>query len=300
MGPSSSSSDPPLVDSGPRHVCHTSRRWVRGLDASRMRLDAGPLDESQGERGVGAAVGRLAPGLLEQPGMKTLTRGLGLLFVLPFVACLPDPGDGRLDICLDDEAGGAAVDLELDGVVGAIDGATTQCAQSTRTITFEDGEGVTHTLGFSVFDADGADITPALDLAPGATISVLYRYRLVFGSTAGVVVSDGEGLVAALEQGGWGGALQAGDVPGLDVSVGSEIVAEERTACEPKQGRELIFAADETVTLTPVASTDLTVDGTPATALALAAYEYSDGGSCSVEDNTGFTTWAVYRPKATH
>lgn len=229
--------------------------------------------------------------------MKTLTRSLELLVALSLVACLPDPGDGRIDLCLDDQGGGNDVDLEVEGTLGSVDGSTTQCAQSTRTLTFDDGEGVTHTLGITVLDDDGADITPALDLEPGATISVLYRYRMVWGSTAGVVVTDAEGLVAAFEQGGWGGALQAGDVPGLEVTVGSEIVAEQRTACEPRQGRELVFGADETVTLTPVTSRALTVDGVGATALALAAYEYGDGGTCNVEDNTGFTTWAVYRPK---
>lgn len=201
---------------------------------------------------------------------------------------------GAVTVCLDGgrPSGDDDVDLAISGTVTAVGAATADCGPS---VTVEDAAGAATTVALRVTDAAAADITPPIDVAIGDAVELVYRWRLVWGDVAGFVLSDDGGLVVAAEEGGWGGALEAGDVPGLTVRRGDAPVASEASSCQPREAFELVFEADDTVTLVAVDSAPVTIAGVAATALAVAVWDYGESEGCQISDGTGYTSWVVHR-----
>ena len=198
---------------------------------------------------------------------------------------------GAIAVCLDGgRPSGEDTDIQLQGTITEIDAHAGDC---TRAFTVEDADGVQSTIGLLVLDADNLDITPDLNVEVGAEVSLIYRYRMVWGDVAGFSVSDSTGLVAAAEEGAWGGALEADDLGGLSVSVG-ELIGSEETSCEPVEGHSLVFSGDEDMELDPIDSDTVVVAGRTLTAHAIAAYEWGAGNGCDISDNTGRTAFVVH------
>lgn len=201
--------------------------------------------------------------------------------------------EGSAVVCLDDERamGGDDVDIELSGtVVNQHAG-----ADCTLNLEVEADDGTRYSVGWSLADAEAQDLTPDFDVADGERVSLLYRYRMVWGDAAGFVLRDAEGdVVAAADEGAWGSALEEGDVPGLAVSPG-EVVATEATECEPLEGHTLLFEGDDTVEIEPVGSDAITVGGAEFTAYALRATSWGEGTGCDVSDTTDTYAWALSR-----
>lgn len=216
------------------------------------------------------------------------------LFLL-LTGCPPaDVDRGQVLVCLDGGRPAEMEDLDLtvEGTVTAVGAGTGGCAVD---VTIEDAAGSATTIGLAVSDHANADVTPALDVAVGDAVSLLYRYRFVWGDTAGFVLSDADGLVVAAEEGYWGGALRDGDVSGLTVTRGEEVLSSEPTDCLPVEGFDLTFAGDDTATLIPVDSTTVSVGGVEVTALAVAAWDHGEPTGCDMSDATGVTAWVVSR-----
>jgi len=216
---------------------------------------------------------------------------------------LPELAFGGVNICL----GGPEVvrgadesfDITVEGVVEdtwASDFNLTGCeAAPTRGIEIIDDNGDTWHLGVALTDEDGQRLdTPNLAFT-GRDVTLTYRYRKPWGDVSGYVLSDRDGLVAAADEGSWGGALRQDDVPGVSIRVGEEIIAQEETGCSTLVGYDLIFEADTAVTLSPVASATLKVDGRNHRAHALDAHEDLSGESCANQEMPGVFGWAITR-----
>lgn len=218
-----------------------------------------------------------------------------MLFAL-LSACLTDEtvDRGTVDICLTDSEGEVIdEELYLRGIVGPPD-STSDC-QGTRSFSIVDKHKGTFTWGFGVRDADGSDITPALEVDEGDEVELFYRNRLVFGDVAGFVLGDWEGaLLAAADEGTWGGAFDPGDVNGVSIERGDEVIAREPTDCQPIEGYEIEFSADEDEVLTPVDSEQIAIEGRSFTAMAVAAWDYGEDDDCQITDATGVTAWVIY------
>ena len=201
------------------------------------------------------------------------------------IVCAPEnlPDDARFN---------GDVIFDEDGVVTAIDPGTTDCE---RSLIVEDSEGASWTFGFTVVDDSDQDATASLDLEVGSSVLVGYRDRMVWGNVSGLVISDADGLVAAVEQGYWGGALQEVTLDGLSVRRGEEVQATEVTDCEVRESFEIIFEADDTVALTPFATAPLQLGGVELTAVSVSSLVKGSGARCSISDTTDTLTWAVVR-----
>jgi hypothetical protein len=160
-----------------------------------------------------------------------------------------------------------------------------------RVLTLEDAEGGTWRFAYGIDDPADADATPAMRVAAGDPVTVRYRAVLDFGSANGFVVTDDAGLVAAVEAGTWGNALQDGDVPGLTVAVGGAY-GEVDTDCGRRVHDALVFAGDARVRLEPYAEGSVTVGGATVTAYAVAATRFED---VQCTDLAGTVSWAVFR-----
>ncbi len=221
-----------------------------------------------------------------------------IALTLALVAGCPTPNDasmGSASVCYDPAPGGGDLDVELDATVTAVDDASSACGDQS---TLLDDGGNEIAVGLTLLDEAGADITPAFDVEPDDLVSLLYRYRLVWGSAAGLVLSDDDGTLLAADEGGWGGALEPGDVPGLEVQRGDEPIATRPTDCQPLELFDIAFRADEEVRVSSGASADIALDGVPFTALAVAAVDLGESTNCTVSDATGVTSGAVARTPA--
>jgi hypothetical protein len=216
---------------------------------------------------------------------------LGL--VLALAACPAPVNKGSLEICTHGiENSGDDTSLDVSGSVSNVNDGTTDCAAE---VTLESDTNEAWTFGITVTSENDEDITPELDLEIGDAVDLSYRYRMVWGSVAGMVISDADGLVLAADQGSWGEALSDEDTPGFTVSRSADPVAVEQTACEPMEGYAIIFEGDDTQTITPVDSAALMVDGTALTAMAIRATEYGESATCATSDTTGFLSWVLVR-----
>ncbi len=218
---------------------------------------------------------------------------LSISFAALVTGCAAPIAEGQIAICSSalpeiEESG-----VVLSGVVAALNDGTVDCTQSI-TITGQAEDDAVVTVGYTLLDADGVDITPALDLAVDDSISGVYRNTLVWGTVEALVLEDSAGLVLAADQGTWGGGLEEGDV-GFSVSLGEEVIASEESECQTKDGYAVVFEADESVSVEPVGSAAIEVDGQALTAHALAAFQRGPGKRCEVSDQTDYLSWAVVR-----
>jgi hypothetical protein len=188
--------------------------------------------------------------------------------------------------------------FEIEGTVvsdeaGAMPETTMECYWTVeRVLTIEAGDGVTWSVGYGVEDPEGALVTPALDVAPGDAVSLTYRSVQSFGSANGFVLEDEAGLVAALESGTWGPALEPGDVPGLNVSSG-EMIGTQDSECGTEGHFAWAFEGDEPVEVDPFGEDTVTIGGQAYTAMAVANLQWQGDVQCT--DLAGDEIWAVFR-----
>ncbi|MFH1469626.1 MAG: hypothetical protein ABIO70_34895 [Pseudomonadota bacterium] len=239
--------------------------------------------------------------------MHRLAPLLTLISLSSLAACAADWQDapeGFASACLSGdipedlyEQGGAS--FTIDGTVIA-EGEDTlppedlmECyGQRDRVLTLEDGDAGTWHVAFGITDPDDAMATPAMDVVVGQEVHLLYRTVASFGTAQGFVLTDDDGLVAALESGTWGPALQDGDVPGLSVSDG-EMMGTLESECGTEGHFAWSFAGDETVEVQPYGSGTVPIDGIDHLALAVANMQWQGDVLCT--DLAGDQMWAVFR-----
>ena len=90
-----------------------------------------------------------------------------------FVAgCGAPIAEGQIAICSTEQPQIEEAGVVFSGVVAALNDGSVDCSESV-TITGEDDSVIT--VGYTLLDADGVDITPELDLAVNDSVSGLYR-----------------------------------------------------------------------------------------------------------------------------
>jgi hypothetical protein len=235
--------------------------------------------------------------------MRTLPL---LLPLLAAVACDPSMLEvGHATACLAGdlpenlfEYDGDNLLFEIEGSVisdeaGAMPETAMECYWTIdRVLTIEDTEGVLWSVGYGVEDPDGNADTPALDVEEGEAVSLVYRSVQSFGAANGFVLEDDDGLVAALESGTWGPALEDGDVPGLAVTSG-DMIGTQDSECGTEGHFAWSFAGDDTVEVDPYGQDTVTIAGAPYTAMAVANLQWQGDVQCT--DLAGDEVWAVFR-----
>jgi hypothetical protein len=174
----------------------------------------------------------------------------------------------------------------------ASDDATMSCGgTATTAVDVVDFSGATWTLGFGIRDAKGKDAQPELDLAIGDSVDLLFRQEVDGGIARGFVLYDGNGLVAAMDDGTDGGALAAGDVENLKVNRGAE-VGSTKDDCGKMEGTVISFQADTRTNIAPFDTTTVELNGTRMDAFAIDSYYWS---KVKCDDASDRLTWALFR-----
>jgi hypothetical protein len=238
--------------------------------------------------------------------MRTPPLLLTLPLLLPLAACEEtEPTRGTTTACLAGdlpenlyEYDGENMLFEVEGTVlsdeaGEMPETDAECYWTQhRVLQIEDAEGVVWSVGYGIEEPNGDDVTPALDLAAGDSVSLSYRMVQSFGSAHGFVIEDADGLVAALESGTWGPALEDGDVPGLTVQDG-DLLDTLEVECGTEGHFQWTFEGDTTTTVAPYGLGAMDIDGVDYTAMAVANMQWQGDVQCT--DLAGDQMWAVFR-----
>ena len=214
----------------------------------------------------------------------------------------PDFESGDAAVCLgSDEATPipvtAKANWEVTGMVTGIrdfdasDNATMSCDTPTSTaVDIIDMTGTTWTLGYGILDSKGEQALPELDLELDETVNLIVR-QSDDGLSRGFVIHDGQGVVAAMDEGTAGGALHDSDVDGLEVSRGATI-GSSKDDCGKMEGTQIAFKGEQKLTTSPFGSTMVEVDGAELQAFAIDSYFWAKSTCDEAADQL---TWAVFR-----
>jgi hypothetical protein len=163
----------------------------------------------------------------------------------------------------------------------------------TSSIQFKTVDGKDHSLGVTVLDSFDQDISPTISVEIGQEISVISRYKMVFGSTSGFVIRD-DALILAADDGSYSGALAAEDHPGITVQRDQKIIQVTKEECETLQGHKMIIQGDKKVVLTPVSSDKIVVAGQEMTIMAIRATTTGPGDNCITSDTIDYLSWVLF------
>jgi hypothetical protein len=214
----------------------------------------------------------------------------------------PDFESGEAAVCLGSDSPTpipvtAKANWEVTGMVTAIrdfdasDSATMSCSSPVATaVDVLDSTGTTWTLGYGIVDAKGDQTLPDLDLDLDTTVNLIVR-QSTDGLSRGFVIHDGLGVVAAMDEGVNGGALDPADVDGLSVTRGTAI-GFSKDDCGKMEGTQITFDGESTVSSSPFGSTTVDLDGVALQVYAIDAY-YWTRSTC--DDEIDHLTWAVFR-----
>ena len=106
---------------------------------------------------------------------------------LVLVACAPPVEQGQLTVCSTVEISDQEQETVISGSVTGIDDGAVDCA---RSLTVTDATGDATTIGLTLLDAGGVDVTPPFDLDLEDMVSFSHHYVMVWGDAEGFVIED--------------------------------------------------------------------------------------------------------------
>jgi hypothetical protein len=168
-------------------------------------------------------------------------------------------------------------------------------AEVSRALVIRTDDGEDWTLAYRVQTADGVDVSPALTALVGTRVKLLFRAVRGFGTAPGFVLSDGRGLVFALDLAVYGDPLMPGDLPTVSVKRGRDLgVVSSKDSCFDSRHFALRFSGDTAIELEPGKLGTFRVGGEAHTAIAL--FDFAAEGEIRCTDTAGGATgWAMWR-----
>ena len=160
---------------------------------------------------------------------------------------------------------------------------------------FQDGD-TEYVIGYTQYGPEGIDpeqavngYIPQWEAAENVTVSIYAQNS--FGTSYGLVVEDDDGILIALEEGHWGGALSDVALP-FEVGKSENPIGTIEQECVIKTGYALTVG-DEV--MAPYANYDLSIEGMDYKFLSIAAMENSPGIKCAISDISDAFTWGLFR-----
>jgi len=230
----------------------------------------------------------------------TMLFPLLTLFAACKIAAYDPPGETAVCIVSDgavfDTSSDEFFTFDVSGTLTAWGSATEilgdACGQVDKAFTLRDEAGVDWSVGYAVRNSDGETVTPEpLEDLVGSSVTMRYKAVRSFGEADGFAISEGGTLLAAVEQGTWGPALEEEDVPGLSVTSG-EPVYELEDDCGTQSYSKIVFTGDEQYAEIPYSQTEITVDGASYDIFAVDNGTYIE---LNCTDMGGRWEWAAFR-----
>ena len=136
----------------------------------------------------------------------------------------------------------------------------------TCTVEFIINDGSTeHIVGFSILDNNNTDVTPVPAWEVGNEVTLTTHIAFSFGFSSGMVLEDDDGVLFAVDEGAWGGALTGVDLP-FSIEQSENPVATEETECITTEGFAQNF---EDESFSPFSINDVELEDKPSLLLQL-------------------------------
>jgi len=148
-----------------------------------------------------------------------------------------------------------------------------------------------HVIGYSILDPEGnaSSFIPSRTSAENVNLSTHISFE--FGMSYGLILEDSKGLLMALDEGTWGGALKDAELP-FEVGQSESDIASIEEECMTKTGFALTIGDEE---LAPFGEFDITINEQYFTFVAVSAIEYGPGHSCETSDKSDEFAWGIFR-----
>lgn len=199
---------------------------------------------------------------------------------------------GRVEFCYSnleftDEENLNLESFLLDGTLENISTDFDDCAVTLEILS----EDIIYTIGYTIYDANENDATPVPTWSLNTEVFLELRDKMVWGNTEGLLLSDNDGLLLAIEQGYWGGNILDEDLP-FSVEMSSTPFDTKKEECMTTEAHTVLFDNTDVI---PFNSVDLTVNGWDYNAIAIGAENYGPGTQCEVSDNSDLFSWMIIR-----
>ena len=218
-----------------------------------------------------------------------------MLFWTLFTACNPeskssDPAAGRIQLCIPQDISPSMETEEPNILTGDLIEVREGSGNCAVELVFQT-EDAEHIIGYSILDPEGNDATfvPEWTNIAGVTFSTHISFE--FGMSYGLVLEDDSGIMLALDEGTWGGALKDADLP-FEVGQSEDTVGIIEEECMTKTGFTLTIGDEE---LVPFGEFDIAIDDQNFTFVAVSAIEYGPGTNCEVSDKSDEFAWGIFR-----
>ena len=220
-----------------------------------------------------------------------------MLFWTLFTACNTedpvsetDPVAGSIRLCLPEDVQPSMETEEPNFLRGSLLDIREGSGDCTAELVFQTEE-AEHVIGYSILDPEGNDASfiPSWTIAENVTLST--HISFVFGMSYGLLLEDDSGIMLALDEGTWGGALQDAELP-FEVGQSENDIGSTEQECITKTGFALTIGDDE---LLPFGEFDIAIDEQNFTFIAVSAVEYGPGTSCSISDMSDEFAWGIFK-----
>ena len=233
-------------------------------------------------------------------------RNIATISLIGLGACAPQANirSGEIALCIANDSGttlnpSATASWDATGRVQSItelDGNSVpglDCAEnSAYAIDIEESTGTVWTLAYGITDHAGDQVAPSLDLMEGDTVNVIFQQTQNQPDPArGFVVIDGSGLVAAIDNGLSGGALDNAAIDGLNVNRGLAI-GDNKEECGLRSGTQIEFRGSTTVAIEPFSTATVNIGASNFEVFAISAYFWS---KANCDENIDELSWAIFR-----
>ena len=148
-----------------------------------------------------------------------------------------------------------------------------------------------HVIGYSILDPEGNNASFIPSWTSGENVTLSTHISFEWGMSYGLVLEDSEGVLMALDEGTWGGALQNAELP-FEVEQSESDIGSIQEECLSKTGFNLTIGDEE---LMPFGEFDLTINEQDFTFIAVSAIEYGPGHSCESFDISDEFAWGIFR-----
>ena len=203
-----------------------------------------------------------------------------------------DPVAGRIQLCIPQDISPSMETEEPNILTGNLVEVRESNGDCAAELVFQT-EDAEHIIGYSILDPEGNDATLVPEWTNIADVTFSTHISFEFGMSYGLILEDSKGIMMALDEGTWSGALKDAELP-FEVGQSEDAVGIIEDECLSQTGYALSIGDEE---LVPFGEFDIVIDDQNFTFVAVSAIEYGPGTStdCDVSDKSDEFAWGIFR-----
>ncbi len=201
-----------------------------------------------------------------------------------------DPVAGRIQLCIPQDISPSMETEEPNILTGDLVEVRESNGDCAAELVFQT-EDAEHIIGYSILDPEGNDATLIPEWTNIADVTFSTHISFEFGMSYGLILEDSKGIMMALDEGTWSGALKDAELP-FEVGQSEAAVGIIEDECLTQTGYALTIGDEE---LVPFGEFEIAIDDQNFIFVAVSAIEFGPGTSCEVSDKSDEFAWGIFR-----